>query len=142
MRVFADVDIAQRKRASGERNGNRAKAVIVILDKAGQVIGDAVFEASAHGPAAARFGRGRQHEEPLDKVFVALPGAAGLRIAEQAITGVADEASHRAQRSSPQPDDEWIKMEAHVMRPVKVCLGTEYPAGDLIVAAALDTGEE
>src|SRR5947208_13065948 len=146
MLVFANVDIAQREGAKRERNANRAEAVVVILDKARQIKGNAIFKTRAVGPTAARLVPGREPEGTLNNVLVAFPGAAGLHVAEQPIPGIADAAGHRRQRSRSRaisrPDEERVRMGAHCIGPVKVCLGTEHPAGGLIVAAALDTAEE
>src|SRR5207244_3320417 len=74
------------------------EVVVIVLDEAGNKVGERVLTADADCPAAAGVGH-RTNDGPVDKVeFVALPSAAALYIAEEAVPAVTKAAGHRGQR--------------------------------------------
>src|SRR5207247_465814 len=74
------------------------KVVVIVLDEASNKVGERVLTADADCPAATGVGH-RTNEHPVGKVeFVALPSAAALYIAEEAIPPITEAPGHRGQR--------------------------------------------
>src|SRR5262245_55626899 len=119
----------------------RSKVVVIVLDEAGEVVGEGVFAADADGPAAARLpcrvGQ-RPGADKKSQILVALPGAAALHIAEETVPGVADASGDGRQRADARPIgrqvDGNIVVGSGCIGPGVVALNADHEAaGELIV---------
>jgi len=91
---------AQPGQLRRKTNLTGAEIVIIIFDKAGQEVGEGIFTADTDGPSRPRLTR-RISSPDYDRrrpIIVALPGAAALDVAEEAIPGVADTTGNSRQR--------------------------------------------
>src|SRR5262249_23669011 len=127
----------------GERCVAVAEVVVIVLDEGADPVGEGILAADADRPAAAGHVGGAPPDAVGIKKIVALPGAATLHIAEEAIPGIADAAGHRSQRLHRGLMDEGSKQRADVagrgIGPGVVTGDADDPAAcKLIVAASLD----
>src|SRR4029078_10175108 len=77
-----------------------SEVVIVILDDAGEMVGERIFAAYADGPSRSCVGRrvSRSNEDRRSRIVDALPSAPDLDVAKQAIPRVANAPCYRRQR--------------------------------------------
>src|SRR6266540_899300 len=127
-----------------ESNLASAEVVIVVFDEAGDDLGEGVFTADPDRPSRPRHARGIRGPEDDRRrpIIVALPGAAALDVAEEAIPGVADAAGDRRQRPDlaviGNADLARAVVAALGIRPGIVALEPDHKAArELIVATAL-----
>src|SRR4029453_3048085 len=89
-----DIDECRAPPGKLRRKANlaRAEIVIIIFDEAGQEVGEGILTADTDDPSPPRLprGLGGPDDDGRRPIIVALPGAAALDVAEQAIPGVAD----------------------------------------------------
>src|SRR5215813_9608482 len=121
---------------------------MVVLDEAGDPVGEGVFGADADRPTAAsvahRSDRAGRDEGEGD--IISLPRAAALDVAKEAVPGITDAASHRGNRLDLKAIREVREKDAISVPmgvgPIVVTLYAEHPpAGELIIAAGLHTSE-
>src|SRR5262249_23482536 len=95
-RTWASGEAGHRSAHDGVGAG--AEVVVVVLDEAGEPVGEGVFKADADRPPAAGVAeRGSETREGEGEV-VPLPRAAALHVAKEAVPCITDTAGHRGDR--------------------------------------------